>query len=753
MGSLLDASKPESPLETPLRRSLFHDVFYSVISPPQLPHDDPGFTELLLELDANGATRVSLEDGRIKDLSKISHVVTRSVDFPDYDSCLEQLKHIVKPNWIRISIAKGKQQNPRQYSPDPALFLNDVTVHCTGIPEGDEEAIYGAVLAMGGLVSENFTKLVTHLVALSLDDPMCETARRKGIRCKIILPHWFDDCLRLRRRISEEPYLFPDPEILRNDHTGPPIARNPKTIDTAASPRPSGSLLSSTPTFIEKNITIFASRKVMLSDDLKIGQVLRSTLEDIVHRSKGSVTDNVDEADYLVCQYRENDDFVKFWARKEGKDVGNLSWLYHLIVHNKYSSPLNKLLHFPTPRKGIPGFEGYNICISNYTGNARIYVENLAKLTGAKFSKVMAQHNTHLITAHTESEKCEAALEWGINVVNHVWLEDSYAKMKVQSLTLKCYTHFPSRTNLGEVVGSTPIDREVIHRWIQAKYPDQFEAAPGHRLSLGQINHMACSTKQHRASTHDIEDNRRSTGRQGRPSSDSFATTLPRRAADGKENEQPTTPFTSGSRSAKARALSKLHDAALDIALYDKERKRVGGVVHGRERGRTASQGPEIVTESKRNSPKRPHEDTEESEHEELADRPGKKAKNGRRAAKVRVMVSMYDRWQAKPELEFSDKVWIFDPITISLLNPNRISYVILEYMLLMTLHQAGSFSVLLELAGRESSFVLWHMDLKYYQQNSWTTFWERRRYRILMIIHWLTKRAKAKWRSTFGRP
>jgi twin BRCT domain-containing protein/BRCA1-like protein len=641
MGSFLDSSKENAP-ETRLPPPLFHDVFYSVISPPQIPYDDPGFIDLLQELNENGATCVPLEDGRIKDLSRISHVITRSVDFPEYDSCLEQLKHIVKPNWIQISLAKNKQQNPRQYSPDPALFLNDVTVHCTGLPEGDEEAIYGAVLAMGGLVSENFTKLVTHLVALSIDDPMCETAKRKGIPCKIVLPHWFDDCLRLRRRISEEPYLLPDPEILQKDHDGPPITRNPSAIDTAISPTPPGSLLSSTPTFIGKEITIFKGNKVMLSTDLKIGQVLRSTLEDIIHRSNGSVTENVDEADYLVCQHRENDDFVKFWTRKDGKDVGNLSWLYHLIVHNRYTSPLNKLLHFPTPRRGIPGFENYIICISNYTGNARVYVENLVKNTGAQFSKVMAQNNTHLITAHTGSEKCEAAHEWNINSVNHVWLEDSYAKMKVQSLTLKCYTHFPPRTNLGEVVGSTPIDREVIRRWLQTKYPDRLKSAPSHVLSSNRIKL-------------DVEDNRRSSGRRGRPASDSFTTPQPRR--DNKENEQPDTPFTSGSRGAKSRALSKLHDAALDIALYDKERKRVGGVVHGRDRGRTSSQGPEPMAEPQRNSPKRPHEDTEESELEELAEPPGKKAKYGRRATKVRVMVSMYDRWQTKPELELAEKV------------------------------------------------------------------------------------------------
>ena len=50
---------------------------------------------------------------------------------------------------------------------------------------------------------------------------------------------------------------------------------------------------------------------------------------------------------------------------------------------------------------------------------------------------------------------------------------------------------------------------------------------------------------------------------------------------EGKENE---TPSTMGSRSAKDKAVAKLHDLAPDIALFEKERKRVGGVTHGRDR-------------------------------------------------------------------------------------------------------------------------------------------------------------------------
>lgn len=394
----------------------------------------------------------------------------------------------------------------------------------------------------------------------------------------------------------------------------------------------------------------------MLSSDLNLGRTTKDSLESIITRSGGSVTDDITKADYLICQYRETEDFLRFWKLRDGKNVGNLSWLYHVIVHGKYVNPLLKLLHFPVPRNGVPGFENFKIAISSYTGNVRIYVENVCKITGCRFSKTMAQDNTHLICAHKSSEKADAALEWNINVVNHVWLEDSYAKMKVQALTAACYTHFPLRTNLGEAVGATSIDRSVIDNWMIKKHPNIMNG--GQRGLKPQtsaiIDHVAPSAAKHKSVGNGTED-AAGLRKRGRPTGSS--TPASRRVVDGKENQSPSTPLTAGSRSAKAKALSKLHDQAADIALFQKEIKRKGGITHGREHRTTGSLGAEHATESKKTSPKRSHDETEESEVDELTAPPGKKVKNGRQAPKLRVMVSMYERWLEHPTHETKDKV------------------------------------------------------------------------------------------------
>lgn len=68
--------------------------------------------------------------------------------------------------------------------------MSDVTICCADIPEGDKEAIIGGVIAMGGQHSSALSKMVTHLVALTLDNDKCEVAVNKRLRCQIVLPHW-----------------------------------------------------------------------------------------------------------------------------------------------------------------------------------------------------------------------------------------------------------------------------------------------------------------------------------------------------------------------------------------------------------------------------------------------------------------------------------------------------------------------------------------------------------------------------------
>ncbi len=404
----------------------------------------------------------------------------------------------------------------------------------------------------------------------------------------------------------------------------------------------------------------------MLSPDLEISSRLRGTIEDLIASGDGGMTGSVHKADIFVCHYRHGKDYQV--ASRAGKDVGNLPWLYHLITHNAWTSPLRRLLHYPIARNGIPGFRDLRISLSNYNGEARVYLENLVQAAGGQFTKTMKQDNTHLITAHAVSEKCSAAREWNINMVNHLWLEESYAKWQVQSLTNPRYTHFPQRTNLGEVVGQTQIDKQAIERYF---FPRDFDADSAdeegrvpqliqqkdRNVSSGNVPNSSAVHKPSsgQPSNHGPSHLNISDGVRPKPTNDhrrnSEGATLrtpvtSRFLGEGKENE---TPSTTGSRGAKDRAAAKLHELAPDIALYEKEKKRVGGVVFG---GRKTSADHDSNISRKRSTSR---DDGSIGDGEDGRD--AKRVKRPREPPSMRLLLSSYQRWVAQPRREDEDKV------------------------------------------------------------------------------------------------
>ena len=69
--------------------------------------------------------------------------------------------------------------------------MSDAVVCCgEGIPEGDKEAIEGGVIAMGGQFTRILSKTVTHLIAVTMEDPRCQLAISKQLPVTIVLPHW-----------------------------------------------------------------------------------------------------------------------------------------------------------------------------------------------------------------------------------------------------------------------------------------------------------------------------------------------------------------------------------------------------------------------------------------------------------------------------------------------------------------------------------------------------------------------------------
>jgi hypothetical protein len=461
----------------------------------------------------------------------------------------------------------------------------------------------------------------------------------------------FDDCFRLGKRIDEGPYTLPDPEILTKAPEEAVKVPPSQQLESALSAIPSGPYESPK----GEKLVVFAQKKVMLSWDLPINTMLRKTITDKITRGDGEVVDEVEDCDMFICQYREGKQYVR--AAQLGKDVGNLAWLYHLMVYNQWASPFRRLLHYPVPRNGIPGFQDMRITLSNYGGEARIYLENLITAAGATYTKTMKLENTHLITARMHSEKCEAAKEWNIEIVNHLWIEESYAACQALPLNNQRYRTFPPRTNLGEVIGQTFLDEPKLREMF---YPGGEELMDSAAKRKKVINERAQKNALDVGLDRDfsvMEDSSpvpvKSTRKpRAAPAMENFTTPAKgRHVRSGKENDTPSV-ISSASRSAKAQALSKLQDLAPDIALYEKEKKRTAkdGIWGGK---RAADQLDKERAERSSSPASRAADDADEQENK----RPAKRTKTSLPEIDMRVCLTGYKRWVGNRALEEADRV------------------------------------------------------------------------------------------------
>ncbi|KAK2590963.1 regulator of Ty1 Transposition [Conoideocrella luteorostrata] len=639
---------------------VFHECAIAFVPSNELT---PRFiAELSRVVEDNGGTVCEPRRNGTILIEKVTHIISNTINFEQYVESQAVMIPVVSDKWITNSVMRRKTAQVRPFSPDPRMIFREIIVSCADLPQMDKESILGATMALGGQESKDASRLTTHICALSLDSSKVDAAVKKGFKGKVVLPHWFDACFKLGKRIDEGPYLLPEPDILKkSSEDALDIPANENLIGATSVnpefllPLPANSVSAWRP-------TVFQDRKVMLSADLGITLRLIKAITDIIHNGGGRVVDDVDACDMFVCQFRDGPQYIH--AAQSCKEVGSLSWLYSLIVDNQWQNPLHRLLHYPVPRDGIPGFKDLRITVSNYGGEARIYLENLIKACGAEFTKTMKADNTHLVTARDSSEKCKAAPEWGVAVINHLWIEESYAKCELKPINVSKYNHFPPRTNLGEIIGQTFLDESNIR---DLYYPGGEETmSPGAKLKR-KILDAAEDNAYHRGPADGLVigrdkdfDVRPDDTTNEKLSSDkkkvSTAVETPARSRHvhfGKENDTPAA-MSTGSRSAKAKARDLLQHIAPDIALYEKERKRHSktGAPWG---GKRAADQTEKEKHSKTTtSPK--HKQGDDDDDDDDVRRPSKKHRPSLPEVEMKLVVTGFSRWVGNKNKEDHDR-------------------------------------------------------------------------------------------------
>jgi len=167
---------------------IFDGCVFAIVTNADLPHKNAVSLVNLLE-DHSGVVKF-MGANNLVDLNDITHIISATNDFEKYDEAQEHMIPVVTPTWITQSLLKDRQAVLRPFTPDSRLFYSSVVLTCADIPDGDKDAIIGAVLAMGGMESNSLTKMTTHICALTMDHPKCKQAIEKGLKVKIVLPHW-----------------------------------------------------------------------------------------------------------------------------------------------------------------------------------------------------------------------------------------------------------------------------------------------------------------------------------------------------------------------------------------------------------------------------------------------------------------------------------------------------------------------------------------------------------------------------------
>lgn len=373
-----------------------------------------------------------LSDEQMSLGAQIDHIICKSVQFIEYALAQKSMIPITTPEWVQDSVNRARISNPKVYNPDPKFFLKDTFV-CVAdnLPVGDKEAIYGGVRAFGGQYLDDLTRYTTHLIAMDMNNDKSviaasaiNTTQDNGekIDIKIVLPNWIDDCLKHGKKLDEGPYLLPSPNTLNTQEpiNSPIIHSNDELpTDFARS------------SFLDNKL-------FYICPDYKLSERLSSAIAELIKQHGGKVTTFFDPKliDIYIGQYRAGDAFIAS-CKSNRIIVGNLQWLYSIIVSSKWTLPINSnLLHYPIPPKPLSEFQNVKISVTNYSGDARFYLSKLITILGGTFTKTLTRDNDFLVAAKPEGKKYEAAnVKWkpenNIKIVNHLWLEECFADWKL----------------------------------------------------------------------------------------------------------------------------------------------------------------------------------------------------------------------------------------------------------------------------------------------------------------------------------
>ncbi|KAI8078007.1 BRCT domain-containing protein [Gilbertella persicaria] len=280
----------------------------------------------------------------------------------------------------------------------------------------------------------------------------------------VVLPQWLDDCFRHHCKLDYNMYRFPIPSVYYpNKPFTATIHPYPTDIKTLSSILPSHQQLEETRPFLDE--TIYFGQDIM-TDERKTAII--PFIADYVKAGGGRVVSEYNHhlVTIVILKYRSSAEYRQ--AIKDSKVIASFWWLSNTLIRKYYCPPFDVLLDYPVPKMGIAEMKNCVICVTGFKGAARVFLNTLIVATGARYSPELQKDTTHLICGGGSGKKYQSSNEYPqVVLVNHLWLEECYAKWKkIDQQSDRRYTFIPKDNHLlAGTVGKTPLIQHIVDLW------------------------------------------------------------------------------------------------------------------------------------------------------------------------------------------------------------------------------------------------------------------------------------------------
>ncbi len=314
-------------------------------------------------------------------------------------------------------------------------FLEDCRFFLSGFLETEIDKLRLVIQTAGGVTLSQLAPSVTHLVCKSAHPGHFRLIEELKLSPYKVTLQWIVESMLMGRPVPEEDFAF----IYQPPEADKPNQKTQEEAETQFEDDLLAQYKTEAPPLANKDET---AQQPVEEDETEVEKFLmgkklylsgveseqESDLVDWINEAGGEVVSmqEAGEIDYLITG-------LVFDPSKKTFCMTFKQVLNHLWLDDCFDE--GKLANIEYYHKPIPDFGHDKPChdvvvgISNYSGRERSFISKLAVALGmtsqevfAKRDKRGAKKNTHLICKSPEGTKYDAAISWGLPVVNKDWL-------------------------------------------------------------------------------------------------------------------------------------------------------------------------------------------------------------------------------------------------------------------------------------------------------------------------------------------